>query len=199
MTTKVSGAQFWEKVQRRLALAAHPTHDLPADQKGNYCRSFALLWGVGFGSWLKSRPCSRVRRATNNWIKLANGFCVQSQSRVHQMGGERGDSDRALRAHRRQAYRVGKTSAGALWVIALSSMASIRSRRLCKNWLKGTGAAPIGVPPRLFGVEPPRAPIQAMRTVDMSASNAWAEFSNVFHCTRDAHLEHENAKAGLKA
>src|ERR1700720_4316437 len=32
--------------------------------------------------------------------------------------------------------------------------------------------------PRLFGVDPPRARIEAVRIVDMSASNAWAEFSN---------------------
>ena len=32
----------------------------------------------------------------------------------------------------------------------------------------------------------------------MSASNAWAEFSGVFQRTREAHLEHENAKAELK-
>jgi predicted phage-related endonuclease len=55
-----------------------------------------------------------------------------------------------------------------------------------------------GEPPRLFGVEPPRARIQAVRIVDMSASNAWAEFSNVFRRTRNAYLEHENAKAELK-
>ena len=39
-------------------------------------------------------------------------------------------------------------------------------------------------PPRLFGVEPPRARIEAVRIVDMSSSNAWAEFSNVFCRTR---------------
>jgi predicted phage-related endonuclease len=55
-----------------------------------------------------------------------------------------------------------------------------------------------GEPPRLFGVEPPRARIEAVRTVDMSSSNAWAEFSNVFRRTRDAYLAHENAKAKLK-
>jgi hypothetical protein len=53
-----------------------------------------------------------------------------------------------------------------------------------------------GERPRLFGVEPPRARIEALRIVDMSSSNAWAEFSNVFHRTREAHLEYENAKAG---
>jgi predicted phage-related endonuclease len=55
-----------------------------------------------------------------------------------------------------------------------------------------------GEPPRLFGVEPPRARIEVTRTVDMSASNAWAAFSNVFRRTREAYLEHENAKAELK-
>jgi hypothetical protein len=37
-----------------------------------------------------------------------------------------------------------------------------------------------------------------VRIVDMGASNAWAEFSNIFRRTRDAYLEHENAKAELK-
>src|SRR6478736_2023649 len=55
-----------------------------------------------------------------------------------------------------------------------------------------------GEPPRLFGVEPPRARIEAVRIVDMSSSNAWAEFSGVFRRTREAYLEHENAKAELK-
>jgi predicted phage-related endonuclease len=56
-----------------------------------------------------------------------------------------------------------------------------------------------GEPPRLFGIEPPRPRIEAVRIVDMSASNAWAQFSGVFRRTREAHLEHENAKAELKA
>jgi putative phage-type endonuclease len=55
-----------------------------------------------------------------------------------------------------------------------------------------------GEPPRLFGIEPPRPRIEATRIVDMSESNAWAEFSGVFQRTREAHLEHENAKAELK-
>ena len=35
-----------------------------------------------------------------------------------------------------------------------------------------------GDPPRLFGIEPPRPRIEAVRIVDMSSSNAWAEFAN---------------------
>ena len=56
-----------------------------------------------------------------------------------------------------------------------------------------------GEPPRLFGVEPPRARIEAVRVVDMSASNSWAEFAGIFLRTREAHGEHERAKTELKA
>ena len=56
-----------------------------------------------------------------------------------------------------------------------------------------------GEAPRLFGVEPPRPRIEAVRIVDMSASNAWGEFAGVFARTRAAHLEHERAKAELKS
>jgi hypothetical protein len=56
-----------------------------------------------------------------------------------------------------------------------------------------------GEPPRLFGVEPPRPRIEAVRIVDMSSSNSWAEFAGVFRQTRTAFLQHENAKAELKA
>jgi hypothetical protein len=55
-----------------------------------------------------------------------------------------------------------------------------------------------GEPPRLFGVEPPRPRIEAVRSVDMSASNSWAELAGVFCRTRSAFLEHESAKAELK-
>jgi hypothetical protein len=55
-----------------------------------------------------------------------------------------------------------------------------------------------GEPPRLFGAEAPRPRIQAVRIVDMSGSNAWAEFAGIFARTRTAHLEHEQAKTELK-
>ena len=56
-----------------------------------------------------------------------------------------------------------------------------------------------GEPPRLFGIEPPRPRIEAVRIVDMSSSNAWAEFANLFRSTRGAHLEHEKSKSELKS
>ena len=56
-----------------------------------------------------------------------------------------------------------------------------------------------GEPPTLFGVEPPKPRIEAVRIVDMSSSNAWAEFAAIFSRTRPAYLEHEQAKAELRS
>jgi predicted phage-related endonuclease len=53
-------------------------------------------------------------------------------------------------------------------------------------------------PPCLFNIEPPRPRLEAVRVVDMSASNSWAEFSAAFRRTRPAYLEHEEARAALK-
>jgi len=55
-----------------------------------------------------------------------------------------------------------------------------------------------GEPPRLFDAEPPRQRLAAVRIVDMSTSNAWAEFAGVYRRTREAFLEHERAKSELK-
>jgi len=56
-----------------------------------------------------------------------------------------------------------------------------------------------GETPHLINVEPPRPRIEAIRIVDMSASNSWAEFAALFRNTRDAFLDHERAKSELKA
>ena len=56
-----------------------------------------------------------------------------------------------------------------------------------------------GEPPRLFGVEPPRPRIEAIRILDMNASNSWGEFAALFRNTREAFLDHERAKSELKA
>ena len=43
-----------------------------------------------------------------------------------------------------------------------------------------------GEPPRVFGVEPPKPRIEAIRIVDMSASNAWAQLAAIFAQTQEA-------------
>ena len=56
-----------------------------------------------------------------------------------------------------------------------------------------------GVTPHLINAEPPRPRIEAIRIVDMSSSNSWAEFAALFRKTREAFLDHERAKSELKA
>jgi hypothetical protein len=56
-----------------------------------------------------------------------------------------------------------------------------------------------GETPRTYGIEPPRPRVEAVRIVDMSESNSWAELAGLFCATRSAFLDHERAKAELKA
>src|SRR5882757_5187955 len=56
-----------------------------------------------------------------------------------------------------------------------------------------------GEVPHLINAETPRPRIEAIRIVDMSSSNSWAEFAGLFRTTRDAFLDHERAKNELKA
>jgi hypothetical protein len=56
-----------------------------------------------------------------------------------------------------------------------------------------------GETPHLINAEPPRPRIEAIRIVDMSVSNSWAEFAALFRSTRSAFLDHERAKSELKA
>src|SRR6516164_4444454 len=56
-----------------------------------------------------------------------------------------------------------------------------------------------GEVPHLVLAEPPRPRIEAIRIVDMSASNSWAQFAALFRNTRNAFLDHERAKSELKA
>lgn len=56
-----------------------------------------------------------------------------------------------------------------------------------------------GEPPALFNIETPRPRLEAVRVVDMSTSNQWAELAATYLRTREAHGQHEAAKADLKA
>lgn len=59
-------------------------------------------------------------------------------------------------------------------------------------------AVKTGEPPTLFDGEPPKPRIEAVRVVDMNASNSWAEFASLYLETRNAYLDHERAKTELK-
>ena len=55
-----------------------------------------------------------------------------------------------------------------------------------------------GEPPKVFGVEPPPPRLSAIRIVDMSASNAWAELAGSFRRTHEAFCQHDATRTELK-
>ena len=93
-----------------------------------------------------------------------------------------------------RAAALSIITGGGKWVEIAITADSLYQHLLLTAEKKFWRCVESGEPPRLFGVESPRPRI----SVDMSSSNAWAEFAGVFCRTRPAFLEHESAKAELK-
>src|SRR6266567_2332912 len=87
---------------------------------------------------------------------------------------------------------------GGKWVEIKISADSLYQHLLLTAEKKFWRCVENGEPPRLMGVDPPRPQIEAVRIVDMSSSNSWAEFAGVFRNTRQAYLDHERSKVELK-
>jgi predicted phage-related endonuclease len=87
---------------------------------------------------------------------------------------------------------------GGKWVEILAHADSLYQHLIVTAERKFWRCVESGEQPQLFGVEPPKPRLEAVRIVDMTLSNAWAEFAAMFTRTRAAHLEHEQAKAELK-
>jgi predicted phage-related endonuclease len=155
--------------------------------------------------WVR-HPVIRWMAATLDGIVEGNGAVFEAKFMLPWSFSE----ERAVEKHMAQLqHNMWVTNAtaavlsiitgGGKWVEIKISADSLYQHLLLTAEKKFWRCVESGEPPRLFGVEPPRARIEAVRIVDMSASNAWAEFSGVFRRTRDAYLEHENAKTELKS
>ena len=88
---------------------------------------------------------------------------------------------------------------GGKWVAITVAADSLYQHLLLTAEKKFWRCVESGEPPRLFFAESPRPRIEAIRVVDMSPSNAWAEFAAVFRQTRTAFVQHENTKIELKS
>src|SRR6516164_9643059 len=88
---------------------------------------------------------------------------------------------------------------GGKWVEVTIPMDSLYLSVLVSAEKKFWRCVQSGEPPHLINAEPPRPRIEAVRIVDISASNSWAEFAALFRNTRTAFLDHERAKSELKA
>ena len=88
---------------------------------------------------------------------------------------------------------------GGKWVEIILSADPLYQHLLLTAEKKFWRCVESGETPTLFGVEPPRPKLEAVRVVDMSTSNAWAEFAGLFRQTREAALAHDRSKGELKA
>src|SRR3954454_22592292 len=156
-------------------------------------------------SWVR-HPVIRWMAATLDGVVEGNGAVFEAKFMLPWSFSEEAAVEKHMAQLQHNMWVTNATAAvlsiitgGGKWVEIKISADSLYQHLLLTAEKKFWRCVESGEPPRLFGVEPPRARIEAVRIVDMSSSNAWAEFSGAFRRTRDAYLEHENAKAELKA
>ena len=156
-------------------------------------------------SWVR-HPVLRWMAATLDGIVEGSGAVFEAKFMLPWSFSEEAAAEKHMAQLQHNMWVTNATAAvlsiitgGGKWVEIKISADLLYQHLLLTAEKKFWRCVESGEPPRLFGVEPPRARIAAVRIVDMSASNAWAEFSGVFRRTRDAYLEHENAKTELKA
>jgi predicted phage-related endonuclease len=155
-------------------------------------------------SWFR-HPVIRWMAATLDGVVENNGAVFEAKFMLPWSFSEEAAAEKHMAQLQHNMWVTNATAAvlsiitgGGKWVEINISADSLYQHLLLTAEKKFWRCVESGEPPRLFGVEPPPVRIEAVRIVDMSSSNAWAEFSGVFRRTREAYLEHENAKTELK-
>jgi putative phage-type endonuclease len=155
-------------------------------------------------TWVR-HPVLRWMAATLDGIVEDNGAVFEAKFMLPWSFSEEAAAEKHMAQLQHNMWVTNATAAvlsvitgGGKWVEIKIPADSLYQHLLLTAEKKFWRCVESGERPRLFGVEPPRTRIEAVRIVDMSASNAWAELSSVFRRTREAHLEHENAKTELK-
>jgi predicted phage-related endonuclease len=154
----------------------------------------------------------RVRHPVNRWMGATLDGMVEGTGAVFEAKfmlpwsfSEEGAAEKHMAQVQHNMWVVNSRMAalsiitgGGKWVEIAISADSLYQHLLLTAERKFWRCVETGEPPRLFGVEPPRPRIEAVRIIDMSESNSWGEFANVFRNTRQAFLDHEKSKAELK-
>jgi predicted phage-related endonuclease len=155
-------------------------------------------------SWLR-HPVLRWMAATLDGIVEATGAVFEAKFMLPWSFSEEMAAEKHMAQVQHNMWVANATGAvlsiitgGGKWVEIKLSADSLYQHLLLTAEKKFWRCVESGEPPRLFGIDPSRGRIEGVRIVDMSASNAWAEFASVFRRTREAHFEHENAKNELK-
>jgi predicted phage-related endonuclease len=156
-------------------------------------------------SWVR-HPVIRWMAATLDGIVEGSGAVFEAKFMLPWSFSEEMAAERHMAQLQHNMWITNATAAvlsiitgGGKWVEMKIPADSLYQHLLLTAEKKFWRCVESGEPPRLFGAESPRPRVEAVRIVDMSSSNAWAEFSSIFRRTREAYLEHENAKVELKA
>ena len=155
-------------------------------------------------TWIR-HPVIRWMAATLDGIVEGNGALFEAKFMLPWSFSEEAAAEKHMAQLQHNMWVTNATASvlsiitgGGKWVEIKISADSLYQHLLLTAEKKFWRCVESGEPPGLFGAASPRARIEAVRIVDMSSSNAWAEFSGVFRRTREAYLEHENAKTELK-
>jgi YqaJ-like viral recombinase domain len=154
----------------------------------------------------------RVRHPVNRWMAATLDGTVEGANKVFEakfMLPWTFSEEAAAQKHMAQLQHnmwVTSTKAAALsiitgggkWVEITIQADSLYQHLLITAERRFWHCVQMGEIPRPFGIEPPRPVIAAVKVVDMSGSNSWADLAGVFRATRQAFLEHEKAKVELK-
>jgi predicted phage-related endonuclease len=156
-------------------------------------------------SWVR-HPVNRWMAATLDGVVEGTGAVFEAKFMLPWSFSEEGAAEKYMPQLQHNMWVTNAKDAvlsiitgGGKWVEITIAADSLYQHVLLTAEKKFWRCVEIGEPPRLIGAEPPRPRIEAVRVVDMSLSNAWAEFAGVFRQTRMAFLQHENAKTELKS
>jgi predicted phage-related endonuclease len=156
-------------------------------------------------SWVR-HPVNKWMAATLDGVVEGTGAVFEAKFMLPWSFSEEGAAEKYMPQLQHNMWVTNAKDAvlsiitgGGKWVEIAIAADSLYQHLLLTAEKKFWRCVESGEPPRLFGVEPPRPCIEAVRVVDMSSSNAWAEFAAAFRQTRMAFLQHENAKAELKS
>jgi hypothetical protein len=154
----------------------------------------------------------RVRHPVNRWMGAtldgvvgASGAVYEAKFMLPWSFSEEGAAEKHMAQLQHNMWVVNAREAvlsiitgGGKWVEMTIPADSLYQHLLITAEKKFWRCVETGETPHLFGVETPRPRIEAVRSVDMTGSNAWAEFAGIYFRTRLPFLEHEAAKAELK-
>ena len=172
----------------------------PEDLSGNLIVQLGLVTGPSIGAGTSATPAKRsnvqhrLRHPVIRWMGATLDGMVEGTGAVFEAKfmlpwsfSEEAAAEKHMAQLQHNMWVTNATAAvlsiitgGGKWVEITIPADPLYQHLLFTAEKKFWRCVESGEPPRLFGVEPPRPRIEAVRMVDMSSSNAWAEFAGVF-------------------